>query len=180
MPLGRGLGARAPWLRLCSWPGTRLFPGLWLWSPVSQGSDPLKSQSSRGRRQDHQTALLLVPRLSAVPLQPAVRGQSPTRVTSDPPTLHIKASSRMPSGWAAWLGISLAWHRLRWQEPLQQRILGRALVPWGDWKGVLGSQNSQETEYREQQQQQERQGAGRMASPPPRCSAFPRAPDGMS
>lgn len=47
--------AQRPWL-LCFWPGTHLFPGLWLWPPVSQGFDPLKSQSSRGRRQDHQSS----------------------------------------------------------------------------------------------------------------------------
>lgn len=51
--------ARMPWLLLCSWPGTHLFPGLWLWPPASQGFDPLKSQSSRGRRQDHQSSSAL-------------------------------------------------------------------------------------------------------------------------
>lgn len=106
----------------------------------------------------------------AVPLQPVVRGQSPTRVTSDPPTLHIKASSCLP-------GLASP---VPWQESLPQRIMGRALVPWGDWKGVLGSQDSQKTEYWEQQQQQERQGAGRMSSPPPRGTTFSRAPNWMS
>lgn len=96
-------------------------------------------------------------------------GRSPTRVTSDPLPLHIKASS-CPPGSAS---------PLRQQEPLQQRILGRALVPWGDREGVLGSQNSQETKYREQQQQQERQGAGRMLSSPPRGATFAGAPDRM-
>lgn len=162
-----------PWL-LCSWPGTHLFPGLWLWPPVSQGFDPLKSQSSRGRRQDHQSSYAsgcpTVCSFLAVPLQPVVREQSPTRVTSDPPTLHIKASSCLP-------GLASP---VRWQEPLQQRILGRALALWGDWEGVLGSQNSQETEYWEQQQQQERQRAGGVSSPPPRCATFSRASNRMS
>lgn len=134
--------------------------------PSVSGFDPLKSQSSRGRRQDHQSSYAPGCSSLAVPLQPAVRGQSPTRVTSDPPTLHIMS---------ACFGISV-----RWQEPLQQRILGRALVPWGDCEGALGSQNSQETEYWEQQQQQERQGAGRVSSPPPRCTTVSRAPNRMS
>lgn len=164
-----------PWLLLCSWPGTHLFPGLWLWSPMSQGFDPLKSQSSRGRRQDHQSSYAPgCPGLSAAPLQFLFSlwqgGQSPTRVTSDLLTLHIKASSCLP-------GLALP---VRWQEPLQQRILGRALVPWGDCEGALGSQNSQETEYWEQQQQQQRQGARRVSSPPPRCATVSRAPNRMS
>lgn len=104
-----------------------------------------------------------------VPLQPVVRGQSPTRVTSDPLTLHIKASSCLPGT------ASLVW----WLKPLQQRILGRVLVPWGDREGILGSQNSQETKYWEQQQQQERQGARSMLSTPPRCATFSRAPNRM-
>lgn len=96
-------------------------------------------------------------------------GQSPTRVTSDPLTLHIKASSCLPGT------TSPVW----WEKPLQQRILGRALVPWDDRQGTLGSQNSQEAKYWEQQQQQKRQGAGGMLSTPPRCATFSRAPNRM-
>lgn len=60
--------------------------------PSVSGFDPLKSQSSRGRRQDHQSSYAPGCSSLAVPLQPAVRGQSPTRVTSDPPTLHIMSA----------------------------------------------------------------------------------------
>lgn len=160
----------------CSRPGTHLFPGLWLWSPVSQGFDPpeipvFQGEETRPSKRLCSWVPWTVCSSFAVLLQPVVRGQSPTRVTSDPRIiLHIKASSCL-------LGLALP---IWWQEPLQQRILGRALLPWGDWEGALGSQNSQETEYWEQQQQQERQGAGRVASPPPRCPTFSRAPNRMS
>lgn len=105
---------------LCSWPGTHLFPGLWLWPPVSQGFDPLKSQSSKGRRQDHQSSYasgcLTVCSFLAVPLQPVVRKQSPTRVTSDPPTFTSKLHH-----------VCLLWHRL---------YGGRNPFNRGSWEGL--------------------------------------------
>lgn len=161
------------WLLPRSWPGTHLFTGLWLQPPVAQGFDLTKSQSSGGRDQTIKAAMLQGAldslQLPCSSSSACGEGQSPTGVTSDPLTLHIKASSCLPGT------ASLVW----WLKPLQQRILGRALVPWGDREGTLGSQNSQETKYWEQQQQQERQGAGSMLSTPPRCTTFSRAPNRM-
>lgn len=68
------------WLLLCSWPGTHLFPGLWLWPPVAQGCDPTQPQSSgwEGTRSHLSSLGSRVPctvcSSLAVPPQPVVRG----------------------------------------------------------------------------------------------------------
>lgn len=114
------------WLLPRSWPGTHLFTGLWLQPPVAQGFDLTKSQSSGGRDKTIKAAMLQGAldslQLPCSSSSACGEGQSPTGVTSDPLTLHIKASSCLPGT------ASLVW----WLKPLQQRILGRALVPWGD------------------------------------------------
>lgn len=108
------------WLLPRSWPGTHLFTGLWLWPPVAQGFDLTKSQSSGGRDKTIKAAMLQGAldslQLPCSSSSACGEGQSPTRVTSDLLTLHIKASSCLPGT------ASPVW----WHKPFSR----------GPWEGL--------------------------------------------
>ena len=133
------------WLLPRSWPGTHLFTGLWLRPPVAQGFDLTKSQSSGGRDKTIKAAMLQGAldslQLPCSSSSACGEGQSPTRVTSDPLTLHIKASSCLP-GTASWYGGKNPFSRGSWEgltELAGDEVLGAAAAAGetGGWGRAL-------------------------------------------